>query len=96
MKNNEYSKKNKAVALSYKDGDNAPKVVAKGRGIIADKIIEKGKEEDIFVYEDNKLVEELIRLDLNEEIPPSLYEAVSRIIIFVYQLDREKEGLYGK
>jgi len=89
-------KKNKAVALSYKEGYHAPKVVAKGRGVIAEKIIERAKENDIHIYKDNQLVEELMKLDFNQEIPPSLYEAVSRIILFVYQLDKEKEEVYEK
>lgn len=90
MKKNEDIRQNKAVALSYKDGYNAPKVVAKGKGEIASNIVEVAKEKNIEIYEDENLVEELIKLDLYEEIPPSLYEAVSKVILFVYNLDREK------
>jgi flagellar biosynthesis protein len=89
-------KGNKAVALSYKEGYNAPKVVAKGKGIVADNIIERAKEKDVHIYKDEELVDQLMKLDLNEEIPPSLYEAVSKIILFVYQLDKEKEEMYEK
>mgnify|MGYP001164609393 FL=1 len=96
MNTKEKLKKKKAVALSYKEGYVAPKVVAKGRGLLAEKIVEKGKEKDVHIYKDENLVEELLRLDLNEEIPPSLYEAVAKIILFVYQLDKEKEGHYEK
>lgn len=90
MKKNEDIRQNKAVALSYKDGYNAPKVVAKGKGEIASNIVEVAIEKNIEIYEDENLVEELIKLDLYEEIPPSLYEAVSKVILFVYNLDREK------
>jgi len=95
MNKNDNQKRNKAVALSYKEGYDAPKVVAKGSGEIAQKIVEKAKEENIYVYKDDSLVEELMKLELNEEIPPSLYEAVSMIILFVYEMDKEKGELYG-
>lgn len=91
-KNN--TKKNKAVALSYEKGYYAPKVIAKGKGEVADNIVKVGKEERVDIYKDRDLVDELIRLDLFEEIPPDLYEAVSKIILFVYSLDREKGELY--
>ncbi|GMG97155.1 EscU/YscU/HrcU family type III secretion system export apparatus switch protein [Tepidimicrobium xylanilyticum] len=80
----------KAVALSYKEEFNAPKVVAKGKGEIAEKIVEVGKKENIEIYKDEELIDELISLELHEEIPPELYEAVAEIILFVYRLDKEK------
>ncbi|GFN36393.1 EscU/YscU/HrcU family type III secretion system export apparatus switch protein [Tepidimicrobium xylanilyticum] len=80
----------KAVALSYKEDFNAPKVVAKGKGEIAEKIVEVGKKENIEIYKDEELIDELISLELHEEIPPELYEAVAEIILFVYRLDKEK------
>lgn len=80
----------KAVALSYNIDESAPKVVAKGEGIIARNIIEKAKEEDIVIYEDKNLVDTLIGLNINEDIPEELYEAVAQIIFYVYNLDIEK------
>lgn len=80
----------KAVALSYKEDFNAPKVVAKGKGEIAEKIVEVGKKENVEIYKDEELIDELISLELHEEIPPELYEAVAEIILFVYRLDKEK------
>lgn len=80
----------KAVALSYKEEFNAPKVVAKGKGEIAEKIVEVGKKENVEIYKDEELIDELISLELHEEIPPELYEAVAEIILFVYRLDKEK------
>lgn len=80
----------KAVALSYNIDESAPKIVAKGEGIIARNIIEKAKEEDIVIYEDKNLVDTLIGLNINEDIPEELYEAVAQIIFYVYNLDIEK------
>lgn len=88
--------KNQAVALSYKTDDKAPKVVAKGSGYTADKIIEKGLEENITIYKDKKLVENLIGLEINEEIPEELYEAVAEIIFYIYRLDLQRGKEYGK
>lgn len=79
-----------AVALQYKKENNAPKIIAKGRGIVADKIIETGKDEGIKVYEDNRLAEDLISLNFDEEIPEELYTTVAKILVFIYELDREK------
>lgn len=97
MKKNKKSLKNKAVALKYREEhNNAPKVIAKGKGVTANKILEVGKEKDITVYEDKNLIDDLLKLELNEEIPPELYEAVSEIILFVYSLDKKKGEKYGK
>lgn len=81
---------NKAVALSYTSSESIPKVIAKGEGLIARNIIDKAKEEDIIIYEDKNLVDTLIGLDINDEIPEELYEAVAEIIFYVYSLDIEK------
>lgn len=78
----------KAVALKYDPMDVAPKVVAKGSGYIAEKILEKGRDADIPVYKDEKLAEELTRLDLGEHIPPELYEVVAQVLIFISDLDK--------
>ena len=76
----------KAVALKYEaKRSNAPKVVAKGKGDIAKKILEIAKENGIEIYEDPALVEALSSLEINQEIPPRLYEAVAKIIAFVYK-----------
>ena len=90
MKYDKDTLRKKAIALAYKEGYNAPKVIAKGQGEIAEKIVETGQEEGIAIYEDEKLIENLMNLDLYEEVPPELYEAISEIILFVYSLDKEK------
>ena len=89
-KNNLSKKIDKAVALSYDSSESVPKVIAKGEGIIARNIIEKGKDENIVIYEDKNLVDSLIGLDINDTIPEELYEAVAEIIFYVYNLDIEK------
>ena len=86
-------KKNKpkqAIALSYDPADDAPKVVASGRGLLAEKIIEKAKEFDVPIHQDNKLADTLSRLEIGEMIPPELYEVVAEILIFVDYMDKLK------
>ncbi len=75
-----------AVALKYKDGeDNAPRVVAKGYGITAEKIREIAKEKGIPVTRDDALAEVLSQIELDREIPPPLYAAVAEILAMVYK-----------
>jgi flagellar biosynthesis protein len=86
-------KPKRAVALRYKkEKDSAPKVVAKGRGEIAEKILRIAKEYNIPLKEDPQLVEVLSTLDLYEEIPPQLYKAVAEILAFVYRMTRKGSG----
>ncbi len=86
----ENNKRKQAVALSYEAGDDAPKILASGTGIIAEKIIEKAKESDVEIYEDSKLADTLSRLDIGEYIPPELYGIVAEILVFVDRLDKLK------
>jgi flagellar biosynthesis protein len=84
-----YSKK--AVALRYnKETDSAPRVVAKGRGSVAEKILQIAKEYDIPLKEDPLLVEALSTLDLYQEIPSELYRAVAEVLAFVYRLTKKQ------
>ena len=84
----------KAAALKYmREEDSAPKLVARGRGKVAEKIIEIAKAHGIPVKEDKELVEILSVLDLYREIPPDLYKAVAEILAFVYSLKNRKPGL---
>lgn len=77
----------KAVALRYEaEKDTAPKVVAKGRGFIAQRIIELARQHGVPLKEDETLVEVLSKLDIYEEIPVELYKAVAEILVFVYQI----------
>jgi flagellar biosynthesis protein len=82
------SKSKKAVALRYDSAkDTAPKIVASGKGLLAEKILELARKENIPVYKDPHLVEALIQLDINVEIPPELYRAVAEILAFIYTVD---------
>lgn len=83
-------KRAKAAALSYKQGkDSAPKVVAKGSGLMAEKIMEIARKHNIPLREDPQLVEVLSTLDLHQEIPPELYKAVAEILAFVYRMTKK-------
>jgi len=80
----------KAAALKYKHGDDAaPRVVAKGKGRLADKIIALAREHGIPIHEDRDLVEILSTLDMYEEIPEELYRAVAEILTFIYRISGE-------
>lgn len=80
----------KAVALKYNsERDSAPRLTAKGAGLIAEKIIELAEKEGIPVTEDPDLVTTLAQLDFNEEIPPELYHAVAEILAFAYRINRQ-------
>ena len=79
----------KAAALKYDpDADSAPRVVAAGRGRVADMIVEKAAEAEIPIVEDAALVSSLLMLELGEEIPVELYRSVAKILAFLYDLDR--------
>ncbi|WAM35421.1 EscU/YscU/HrcU family type III secretion system export apparatus switch protein [Caldicellulosiruptor acetigenus] len=83
----------KAVAIKYELEDIAPKIIAKGKGYVAEKIIEKAKDEDIPVYEDQTIAEKLFNLELQEYIPEDLYEVVAQILVFIGYLDKiNKDG----
>ena len=82
-----------AVALEYDPSDDAPRVIASGTGILADKIIEKAKESNVPIHEDDKLAQTLSKLEIGEMIPPELYEVVAEILIFVDSMDKIKNKL---
>jgi flagellar biosynthesis protein len=78
-----------AVALKYDAAtDNAPRVIAKGRGLVAEKIIALAREQGIPMREDSDLVQMLTQIDLDREIPPSLYKVVAELLAFVYRLNQ--------
>lgn len=82
-----------AIALEYDPADEAPKVIATGRGILAEKIIEKAEENNVPVHRDDKLADTLSRLEIGEMIPPELYEVVAEILLFVDTMDKIKSKL---
>jgi len=83
------AKKNSAVGLKYQpESDNSPRVTAKGKGKIAEKIIKIAKEHNIYIHEDPDLIEVLSQLDINDEIPSALYPVVAELLAFVYSLNK--------
>ena len=81
-----------AVALKY-NLENAPKVVAKGEGIVAEKIIEIAEEHGVTLYQDSELVKLLSRIEIDEEIPSNLYQAVAVVLSFVFQLNGKSQNI---
>jgi flagellar biosynthesis protein len=67
-----------------------PKVVAKGDGVVAQKIIEFAQEKGIPVQSNETLVDALMQVELSKEIPPELYQAVAEVLAFIYRLDKRK------
>lgn len=79
----------RAVAVKYQVGkDKAPKIVATGKGAVAEKILHLAEEYKVPFFEDPSLTDMLAKLDLNTEVPPELYTLVAEVLAFVYQLDR--------
>lgn len=87
------TKERTAVAVAYNPGDVAPKILAAGKGAVAERIIETAKENDVPFYQDNKLAETLSKLEIGDTIPPELYEVVAEILVFVDDMDRMKGKL---
>ncbi|MBP8819000.1 MAG: EscU/YscU/HrcU family type III secretion system export apparatus switch protein [Syntrophomonadaceae bacterium] len=80
----------KAVALRYDpEKDQAPVVVAQGRGYIAERIREVARESGVPLKEDSELVDYLMALDLYEEIPSELYAVIAEILAFIYSMDKK-------
>ena len=71
-------------------GDAAPKILATGKGAVAERIIETAKEADVPTYKDGKLADTLSRLEIGDMIPPELYEVVAEILVFVDAMDKIK------
>lgn len=84
--------RNEAVALAYTAGEAAPRVVAKGKGVIAREIIERAQEAGVFVHESPELVSLLMQVDLDARIPPQLYVAVAELLAWLYRLEQGAEA----
>lgn len=90
----EQDQRQKAIALKYdQEAGRAPLIVAKGMGEIAEQIIQLAEENDIHIHESPELVEVLIRLELGDEIPESLYRAIAEVIAFAYSLKQDQSEL---
>lgn len=87
----------KAVALKYNASkDQAPKIVAKGKGQLAERIIKIAQDYNVPIYEDANLVEVLSKLELDTQIPPELYQAVAEILVFIYKLNQRWIEEHGR
>ncbi len=82
----------RAVALSYDEQDGAPRVVAKGRGLLAEEIIARAQAAGVFVHESPELVSLLMQVDMDARIPPELYIAVAELLAWLYQLEQGPGG----
>lgn len=96
QKDDGQKKLKQAIALEYNPEEDAPRVIASGRGALAERIIERARESDVPIHRDDKLADTLSRLDIGEMIPPELYEVVAEILIFVDSMDKLKSKLAGK
>jgi flagellar biosynthesis protein len=76
-----------AVALAYSETDAAPRVVAKGRGVLAEQIISRARDAGVYVHESPELVSLLMQVDLDQRIPPQLYVAVAELLAWLYRLE---------
>jgi flagellar biosynthesis protein len=86
----------KAVALKYNEHeDRAPKVVAKGQGHIAERIIETARQNGVPIYQDHDLLELLAQVDIDREIPSELYTAVAEILSWVYRANSEVRTVHS-
>lgn len=81
-------KEKQAVALEYNPEDVAPRILAIGKGQVAERIIETAREEDIPVHQDEKLAKTLSRMEIGDTIPPELYEVVAEILVFVDRVEK--------
>lgn len=90
MKDENKQTRKAAVALGYHPESNeSPRVIAKGKGLVAEQILERAKENNVPIQEDSSLVEVLGQLELNERIPEELYKAVAEVFAFIYRLDKQ-------
>lgn len=84
--------RNEAVALAYNAGEAAPRVVAKGKGVVAREIIERAREAGVYVHESPELVSLLMQVDLDDRIPPQLYVVVAELLAWLYRIEQGGEG----
>lgn len=81
-----------AVALAYETGAPAPKVVAKGRGLVAEQIINVAQEAGVFIHESKELVSLLMDIDLDQQIPPTLYGTIAELLAWLYHIESAQKS----
>ena len=84
-----------AVALRYETEQGAPQVVAKGRGFVAEAIVARAREAGVYVHESPQLVQLLMGVDVDAQIPPALYVAVAELLAWLWRLEHEAGGMPG-
>ena len=92
--NKQHDSKKRAAAISYDlNTDVAPKIIAKGKGFVAERIIEMARECGVPLHSDPTLVELLVKLDLGDAVPYELYQVVAEVLSFIYRLEkRARDG----
>lgn len=94
MTDHDKEKRPKAIALRYdEEKDGAPKVVAKGAGLVAERIVDIAREHDVHIHEDPDMVAVLSKLDVDTHIPEELYKAVAEVLAFVYRLNAKQGSI---
>jgi len=82
----------KAVALKYEAGESsAPKVIAKGKGAIAEKILQKAQEFEVPIFQNEALADSLLSLDVDEQIPPNLYKAIAEVFVWLMKSEQKAQ-----
>lgn len=81
-----------AIALAYSQTDAAPRVVARGKGLIAEQIIARAREHGVYVHESPELVALLTQVDIDESIPPQLYMAVAELLAWLYRIEHGEKA----
>jgi flagellar biosynthesis protein len=82
-----------AIALAYRQTDAAPRVVARGKGLIAEEIISRAREHGVYVHESPELVALLSQVDIDEHIPPQLYMAIAELLAWLYRIEHGENAL---
>ncbi|ASK34784.1 flagellar protein FhlB [Alcanivorax sp. N3-2A] len=90
MSDKEPAGRRRAVAMAYGEGDSAPRVVAKGYGELAERIIAEARQKGVYVHDAPELVALLMQLDLDQRIPTSLYQVIAELLVWVGDLRREQ------
>lgn len=80
----------KAAALSYDEKDAAPRIIASGKGLIAENIIKAAEKNKVPVFQNSELVDSLLKFQLGSEIPPELYVVVAEVLAFISYVDKVK------
>ena len=82
----------KAVALKYDAGESsAPKVIAKGKGAVAEKILQKAQEFEVPIFQNEALANSLLALDIDEQIPPNLYKAIAEVFVWLMKSEQKAQ-----